>query len=489
MALSLDDLKRKKVTVVKKNNDTTGSPTEVRQKIPPFRIDDSTRADQITLTTENTNISLNDAKLSPLTDAISAGIPMDNIKNDDFREPSSELTQTSNKLITKTPETSNNTIDKLVTTNILTSNKLVTKTDSITILDNKNVETSNKLVTKTPETSNTTHNKTSNKSPVFVTSLSTEVSDIDFDSLIGLKRQILCYIFDRCYKNINLNKTNNTGPLTKEQLSEFTGKNSNVIHVYLHRLIKDNLIIRVSAKEGRGGYSIFTLPQKIYQEILYTQGKETSNKLVTQLVTQLVTTPSSKIDSIYNNTNYLTGEVGTNGTQTIPQPTAQNLGWFKSLDFSAIPYIKPMMVNSAIRALVETKLNPDDVQMFINKFKNWLVTQNRIQNPLAIFCDKLKEFANEGDSPVLAVMSDEEMQVEYLMAQELEKKRAEMNLINKARAFKQEQDKETKFQEWLLNASDEEKKSIYPESGFAKYGSDIYNLGLKQTYLDSVKIG
>ena len=311
-----------------------------------------------------------------------------------------------------------------------------------------------------------------------------------FNSLSGNELKVLVYLYE-----LFIESTNYTVLTTYEKLAFFSSVNTGSIKTTTRRLSLKNLFNNQTLI-GRGKKEIYL--EANMDMIKFYSKNRAFYKAKLNLVntdadtapnTNANTKPSSKIDSIYNNTNYLTGEPDTNETQATTQQQAQNLGWFKSLNFLAIPYIKPMMVNSAIRTLVETKLDPDDVQMFINKFKNWLVTQNRIQNPLAIFCDKLKEFANEGDSPVLAVMSDEEMQVEYLMAQDLEKKRAEMDLINKARAFKQEQGKEDLFQEWLSQASDEEKKSIYPESGFAKYGSDIYNLGLKQAYLDSVKNG
>jgi len=307
-------------------------------------------------------------------------------------------------------------------------------------------------------------------------------SEVYYYQLVGLEKEFIEYIYGLLQNAYSFK----TESISTELLSVFFKKTPNRIRTLIQRLVEKKLLKIENSSRGKSSWRIFSLNEKIFNEISLNNSirHQLSTNKVSILASTLASTFPSKIDSIYNNTNYLTGELDANGIQTPSQQQAQNLGWLKSLNFSAIPYIKPMMVNSAIRTLVETKLDPDDVQMFINKFKNWLVTQNKIQNPLAIFCDKLKEYANEGDSPVLAVMSDEEIQVEYLMAQDLEKKRAEMDLINKARTFKQEQDKEALFQEWLSQASEEEKKSLYPETSFAKFGSDIYTIGLKDAFLN-----
>ena len=161
--------------------------------------------------------------------------------------------------------------------------------------------------------------------------------------------------------------------------------------------------------------------------------------------------------------------------------------WFKDLDFTLLKHIKPMMVNTTIRKLVEEKLQPEDVQIFISKFKNWLPTQSKIQNPLGIFCDKLKQYAQEGDSEVLYALSDDEIEAEKQFALDIEKRRSELELIAKAKKYQLEQENELKFKAWIESAEEEEDKiKLYPENAFAKFGSDIYLMGLKATFLEKL---
>ena len=59
----------------------------------------------------------------------------------------------------------------------------------------------------------------------------------------------------------------------------------------------------------------------------------------------------------------------------------------------------------------------------------WLSGQRKVNSSIAIFCYKLKEYANEGDSAVLYVRTQEEIQMEIALAQKAEKMRLELELI------------------------------------------------------------
>ena len=95
--------------------------------------------------------------------------------------------------------------------------------------------------------------------------------------------------------------------------------------------------------------------------------------------------------------------------------------WFDLLDFSPVSPIGPMQVNSSIRNLVQEKLQPEQVQDFLNRFKSWLFAQQKVQNPLGMFCDKLKEFATEGDSAILNAMTDEDRELGVKFLEENQK--------------------------------------------------------------------
>ena len=275
-----------------------------------------------------------------------------------------------------------------------------------------------------------------------------------------------------------------------DQLAFDTKISRGSIETTLKRLsFEKDLIVKKSDRGGIGArlylsidHEVFLLFSK-YQSFIKSTF-ETGHNEDTKSHTKRDTKPSSKIDSIYNNTNYLSGEPDKDPTKIVAQPSAQNSSWFKDLDFSQVPIIRPMLVNSAIRKQVESELDRDDVQIFINKFKNWLASQHKIQNPVAIFCEKLKEWCNEGASDVLYALSDEEIEIEKVFALEVEKKRQELALIEKAKSFKLEQDSELKFEAWFKSSTDDEKKELFKPQEFAEFGSAHYIAALKSTYLE-----
>lgn len=567
MALSLSDLKKNKPTSVKKVEEGISSSPPLRKKILPHQVGNFedkiiTSSKEIIgnthlqssfekVNSENESITLKAQNSPPVEAQVDPHSDIGNFKIEHPRKPEVNDTQTSNKLVTDSEETSNKdddskniTSNKLVTNNEKTSNKLVTTIASKVHLNNLNEETSNKLVTDSKKTSNklvtkntqpqekletiegetsnklvtndieiekrdvyssktsnklvTTFGKTSNRtsnstSNKLVTERPKNPSNLkhqNFSSLSGLNRKIILYIFDLCFKNSNTKEQNDSGPIGAQQLVENIGSNATSLRIMMLRLIKKNLLIKLSSKEGRGGHTVYKLPDHIYQEILYFSiggnYKQTSNKLVTQLVTELVTTPSSQLDS--NNINILTNSKESISPEFTPESEKSEKFQFKDLDFSKIPMIKAMMINTAIRKAVETNLEFDDVQMFINKFKNWISQQNRIQNPVAIFCEKLKELVAEGDSDVLYVLSDEELEAEMLLAQEIEQKRQQRLLIEKVQHEKEKaillSTIEKEFETWVQTSDRLEKESLFKPNTFAEFGSERYNQILKSKYFE-----
>lgn len=296
--------------------------------------------------------------------------------------------------------------------------------------------------------------------------------------LSGQRLRALNHFFDKCIGN----GSRLTGPLSVESLSIAIECNIKTTQTVVYRLEKEGYILRVEFKAGRGGWTSYEIPQDIYNQMLQLTTKPTTNlrqnlqhtynKLTAQLTSELTTTAPSKLDS-KNNLNL------TNLTQPPANP------WFKDLDFSKVTPIGPMQVNSTIRNLVQEKLNPDDVQNFLNRFTSWVATQSKISNPLGMFCEKLKEFANEGDSPILYAMTEEERQIEAQFAAQVEKARAEMELINKAREQSRLKQKEESFESWFQNASEEEMINLFKPNAIAKLGSPSYKLGLKAVYMES----
>jgi len=97
-----------------------------------------------------------------------------------------------------------------------------------------------------------------------------------FQSLSGLQRNIMILIYDLC--RINGGRT--TSPVSVEQLYLKLESTRLSVQKSIQRLEQKLLILRKSFRSGRGGWTIYELPEVVWNEILQN---ETSDKLRTNL--------------------------------------------------------------------------------------------------------------------------------------------------------------------------------------------------------------
>lgn len=305
------------------------------------------------------------------------------------------------------------------------------------------------------------------------------VPQVSVLTISGAQRVILDFLFEQCVFNNSLI----TPPLTKESLLAKTQIKEETALSSIKRLRSKHLIDRVDYKDGKGGWTRYKLAEITYKELLnikntrtpFVISSEQSN--VRAKVGSIVSAdPSSKIDRNLNNiTNY------TNA------PTL-HISWFKALNFVPVSPINPMQVNTSIRKLVEEKLSQDDVQNFINRFMTWLSGQGRVNSALALFCDKLKEYANEGDSAVLYVQTSDEIQIELELAKRAEKMRQDLELIAQTKRHEISVLNDLKFEDWYEKASDEELLKLQRPNSLMEFRGEIYKKTIKGIFLGTEEI-
>jgi hypothetical protein len=195
--------------------------------------------------------------------------------------------QTKNKLRTQ-PRTELRTISEQTTNKLRTENTAV-------------AETKNKLRTQPRTELRTISEQTTNK-------LRTNSS---FSQLVGLQKKIIEIIYRFC--RINGEKT--TDKISLEFLSSNCKANAAVVQVTTRRLISKGVLSKFDSKEGRGGWTRYSLPDVVYKELfqletenkLSTNAEQTENKLRTQPRTEPRTTGPY---SSSNNLNILTTNTG-----------------------------------------------------------------------------------------------------------------------------------------------------------------------------------
>lgn len=276
-------------------------------------------------------------------------------------------------------------------------------------------------------------------------------------SIAGSQRVIVDFLFQLCLWNNSLV----TPPITKQQLTSETGLLEETALSSIKRLRKKNIIDRYAYKDGKAGWTQYQFSENSYKELLHL--REVSAKSVQRLPAESPRNINAPVVSM--------------------APGKMEL-WFKNLDFSKIHPIGPMVVNPAIRSLVEEKLTPELVQDFINRFTSWTSTQGRITSPIGLFCDKLKELVREGDSPIFTCMTEEERQVEAVFAAQVEKAKVEMELIRKARSEVAVKEADSAFENWYNSSDDSEKFQLAEPSSFAPLGSEAYKRILRASYFE-----
>ncbi len=347
----------------------------------------------------------------------------------------------------------------------------------------QSVVNSDAIRTQTPPHSNADSDANSNlhSNAKNISRLDKNLKDVAKDNLAfklqSISRsewKVLAFLHRKCSQNRSLTTT----PVFRDEMLKETGAPLATIKSSIQRLTRDQIIFIDVYKTGAGGWTKYSLSETIFNtfsDILNSEQGHFSTK------DQHNSDADSDADSnfsassklVSNINNKLTNSLGTK----LEKPT-----WFKDLNFTAVHPIGPMQVNSSIRDLVQERLSPEIVQEFLSRFKSWLAQQSRIQNPLAMFCEKLKELAVEGDSAILACMTEEERQIELEFAQQIEKAKAEMALIVKSKEHSAKQEFESRFESWYAQTSRSEHESLQASTGLIEYGSEIYKNVLRQKF-------
>jgi predicted transcriptional regulator len=127
-----------------------------------------------------------------------------------------------------------------------------------------------------------------------------------FTSFVGLQRNIVLFIYDECQIILN----NETHPLSIEHIAIYCKSTKSSVRKAIQRLEQKGAIVRVSFKNGRGGWTRYRLPERIYNEINRTISKgkyepnlsQTEVKPGTTLRTELKPETLSSSSSLNNKT-------------------------------------------------------------------------------------------------------------------------------------------------------------------------------------------
>ena len=126
----------------------------------------------------------------------------------------------------------------------------------------------------------------------------------DFSSLVGLQRELVIFFFESC----QFNRSSETEKLSIEHIAKSCETSASSVKKTIQRLEDRGFIRRKDFKNGRGGWTVYSLPKDVFQDLmraqtgdkLRTNWRQSRAKLGTELETQPRTSLSSSSRDLYS---------------------------------------------------------------------------------------------------------------------------------------------------------------------------------------------
>jgi hypothetical protein len=273
-----------------------------------------------------------------------------------------------------------------------------------------------------------------------------------FFSLTGLQKKIAITIYKLC----QISRDKKTDAVSIIQLSNQCQSPSGAVKMAVHRLIDKGIILRESFKNGRGGWTVYSIPNNTYQEIfnLDTQSEllpkwyQSDIKLVTKLVSEVI--PNSTSSS---GINYL----NTTTTSEPENSKSNNLNdeWLK-IDIeplSTIGFTKTHLMQIASQNILSVELVQGSIYAFAFDLQENDKEKNIKGDPINFFMGILR------NGKPYAPPSNYESPQDKAMREYKEK----MLKIEQGRAETEKEAVNLAFNDWFSQLTDEQKKEFLPD--------------------------
>ena len=355
------------------------------------------------------------------------------------------LNETRNKPVTNTEQTRN----KPVMGARKTRNKLVTETRNEEV---RKLETRNKPVTQPVTNTEQTRNK-----PVMAFS---------FASATQFQKEILLCIYREMQKSID----RMTPPMSLQHFGQYLGradsKGFESLRIVTLRLEKMGLLSRPSVKNGRGGWTRYSLPQSVYAEVREVETRnepvinteQTRNKPVTKPV---IADLSSSRDLLIREST---------PTQPVNVLSQIDLG-----------LVQPFGITTSVLARcieLYPVLKPEQLEVLVFRFAEFAKDpKNRVQNARGFFIS-LAEQASKGQVPLDHIETPDERLMRSFIERQKEAKARRTDAERTAQEFECEA--------WLESLPPEMKLILVPETAILKAGTGAHAAMLKSYFAEKV---
>ena len=365
-----------------------------------------------------------------------------NIENVSFNDPGfvENREQTGNKLGTGRGQTENIKLETIPANGKNSDNESKQFEQSNRNLLQNSEKTGNKLET----------NWKHDSSKPIVTLVITKQSIL---FLVGLQREALLFLYQECKRT----RSETTGAITLDRIGEQICASQDVVKTTLRRLEKKGYVERVDFKNGRGGWTRYKMPDKVYQEILIME----SDLFFSQ---GIVT--SEKKEPLIVHTN--TKDERVVPVDKLPQE-------WEEIDISVLSSIK-FTKEHLFQIYKIGKFNADNIQEFINAFAFDLAGNKKAEQfksgPLNFFMGILRKGSPYLPSENYESPQDRAMRqyVQYKKAKESKQKELEKEAM------------EFSFDEWEKELSDDKVLSICQGNACANDRTSVFRKGYLIAY-------
>ncbi len=366
--------------------------------------------------------------------------------DDSYKNPDRINLKIEDKPYLDSMESNRETGSKLVANDVKTSSKAVANYK----------QSDSKLVAEITKSSSKTNHYSEDKEKVVAKTSSKVVANCkqtsskviakpDYQQFTGLQKNLVELIYFSC----RLNNSKSTKPISVQYIANELQTTIGTVKNATHRLIDKQIINKESFKNGRGGWTIYGIDHDIFNEISFLESssklvakwKQTSSEVVAQPVAQPVAAFLSSSSLINTTTNYKADALAENKIQLTDGLIAAgfNQGHIEQL-------------------LRDSNLVPEEIQNSLNAFAfdlGFEDVKRKVRSPIGLIMKLLKNGQ--------AYISEK--------GYESEEDRLYRELIERAEKKKEEKAKlETKlinikFEEWLENISDGEKRNLVTPMG------------------------
>ncbi len=365
---------------------------------------------------------------------------------EDSDEPAAfEHPETRNKPVINYEQTRN----KPVTSVAETRNKPVMETRNEKL---EKTETRNKPVTQPV----TNYEQTRNK----------PVTEFSFANATQFQKEILLCIYREMQKSVDRMTPSMSLHHFGGLLGRVDSPGLESLRIVTWRLEKMGLLSRPKIKNGRGGWTRYSLPKSIYAEIREVETRnepvinyeQTRNKPVAQPVTE----PSSS-------SRYLNIKEST---------TTEAADLISRIDLTSVVHLG--ITNSVLARCVELypTLKPEQLEVLAFRFAEFARDpKNKVQNARGFFIS-LAEQASKGQVPLDHIETPDDRLMRLFVERQKEEKTRHAEAERAAQEFECEA--------WLESLTPEMKLTLIPEVGLLKAGAAAHTAMLKNYFTEQV---